>query len=87
MQKNIRCLSQRKTSIGTGGRNLKKKNKIATAGFWLMLFTMVLGIATNGGLGTIMNFLHLPSFVVTFGGAFYKFVGNVSYFYLFTWYI
>ena len=50
---------------------MKKKNKIATTGFWLMLFTMILGIATNGGIGTIMNFLHLPSFLVTFGGAFF----------------
>ena len=27
------------------------------------------GIATNGGMQTIVNFLHLPSFIMTVGGA------------------
>lgn len=50
---------------------MKKTNRIATAGFWLMLAAIIFGIATNGGLSTIVNFLHLPSFLVTFGGAFF----------------
>ena len=49
---------------------MRKTNIIATFGFWVMLLAIVFGIATNGGLATIMNFLHLPSFIVTFGGAF-----------------
>ena len=49
---------------------MRKTNVFATAGFWIMLAAIVFGIATNGGLATIMNFLHLPSFIVTFGGAF-----------------
>ncbi|MBE5952307.1 MAG: motility protein A [Lachnospiraceae bacterium] len=36
-----------------------------------MLVTIFFGIATNGGLRTILNFIHLPSFIVTFGGAFF----------------
>lgn len=51
--------------------DVKNKNMIATVGFWFMLLTMILGIVTNGGLGTIRNFLHIPSFLVTFGGAFF----------------
>ena len=50
---------------------MKKTNVIAVTGFWLMLGAIVFGIATNGGLKTIGNFLHLPSFLVTFGGAFF----------------
>ena len=50
---------------------MKRTNIIATAGFWLMLGAIVFGIATNGGLSTIMNFIHLPSMIVTFGGAFF----------------
>lgn len=49
---------------------MRKTNVIATLGFWVMLAAIVFGIATNGGLSTIMNFLHLPSFIVTIGGAF-----------------
>lgn len=50
---------------------MKRTNVIATMGFWLMLFAIVFGIATNGGLVTVVNFLHLPSFLVTVGGAFF----------------
>ena len=50
---------------------MKKTNIIATTGFWLMFLAIVFAIATNGGLRTIMNFLHLPSFLVTIGGAFF----------------
>ena len=50
---------------------MKKNSIIATIGFWLMLAAIVFGIATNGGLNIIMNFLHLPSFLVTVGGAFF----------------
>lgn len=50
---------------------MKKTNVIATMGFWLMLGAIVFGIATNGGLATIKNFIHFPSFLVTVGGAFF----------------
>lgn len=48
-----------------------KKNRAAIMGF-IFCFTMITyGIASNGGLGTIRRFLHFPSAVVTFGGAFF----------------
>lgn len=50
---------------------MKRTNIIASTGFWLMLAAIVFGIATNGGLQTIWNFLHFPSFLVTVGGAFF----------------
>ena len=50
---------------------MRKTNVIATTGFWLMLAAIVFGIATNGGLQTILNFIHFPSFLVTVGGAFF----------------
>lgn len=48
---------------------MKKANWIATVGFWMMLAAIIFGIATNGGLKTILNFIHIPSMIVTFGGA------------------
>lgn len=48
---------------------MRKRNIIATAGFWLMFVAIVFGIATNGGIKTILNFIHVPSMIVTFGGA------------------
>lgn len=48
---------------------MRKRNMIATTGFWMMCFAIVYGIATNGGLKTIMNYIHVPSMIVTFGGA------------------
>ncbi len=48
---------------------MRKRNMIATTGFWMMFVAIVFGIATNGGLKTIVNFIHVPSMIVTFGGA------------------
>lgn len=45
-------------------------NMASITGFILCLVVILSGIATNGGLGTIVTFLHLPSALVTFGGAF-----------------
>lgn len=50
-------------------QTMRKRNVIATTGFWMMLVAIVFGIATNGGLKTIVNFIHVPSMIVTFGGA------------------
>ncbi len=44
-------------------------NVASVAGFILCLGIIITGIATNGGIGTIMNFIHVPSMLVTFGGA------------------
>ena len=48
---------------------MKKPNSSTIPGF-ICCFGMVLfGIATNGGIKTILSFIHFPSMVVTFGGA------------------
>ena len=46
-----------------------KMNRAAISGFISCFGMIIIGIATNGGIGTIKNFLHLPSAIVTFGGA------------------
>lgn len=46
-----------------------KLNKASTTGFALCFLAIIFGVATNGGIETIVNFLHLPSLIVTVGGA------------------
>lgn len=48
---------------------MRSLNRAGLAGFALCFLAILFGIATNGGIGTIVNFLHLPSFLVTVGGA------------------
>lgn len=38
-------------------------------GFGLCFIAILFGIATNGGIGTIKNFIHLPSLIITLGGS------------------
>ena len=49
VQYNLKLMKHRR-------HHMKKANGIATTGFWLMLAAIIFGIATNGGLKTIMNF-------------------------------
>lgn len=44
-------------------------NKASMTGFMFCFAAILIGVATNGGIKTISNFLHLPSFIVTMGGA------------------
>ncbi|MGN0513277.1 MAG: motility protein A [Lachnospiraceae bacterium] len=46
-----------------------KLNKVGLTGFLMCFMAIVFGIATNGGIRTVVNFLHIPSFIVTVGGA------------------
>ena len=46
-----------------------KLNKAAFTGLIMCFMAILFGIATNGGIGTLLNFLHLPSFILTAGGA------------------
>ena len=46
-----------------------KLNSAAFTGFLLCFVAIVFGIVTNGGIGAILNLIHIPSFIVTFGGA------------------
>lgn len=44
-------------------------NRAGITGFFMCFMAIIFGVATNGGIQTIVNFLHLPSFIVTAGGA------------------
>lgn len=46
-----------------------KLNSAAFTGFLLCFAAIIFGILTNGGIEAIMNLIHFPSFIVTFGGA------------------
>ncbi len=46
-----------------------KLNKAGMMGFFLCFMAIIFGVATNGGLSTIVQYLHLPSFILTVGGA------------------
>lgn len=44
-------------------------NRAGMTGFMMCFMAIIFGVATNGGIQTITNFIHLPSFIVTVGGA------------------
>ena len=44
-------------------------NRAGITGFMMCFMAIIFGVATNGGIRTIINFIHLPSFIVTVGGA------------------
>lgn len=44
-------------------------NRAGVTGFLMCFMAIIFGVATNGGIRTIINFIHLPSFIVTVGGA------------------
>ena len=44
-------------------------NRAGITGFMMCFMAIIFGVATNGGIQTIVNFIHLPSFIVTVGGA------------------
>ena len=48
---------------------MRKVNKAAFTGFILCFTAIVFGIATNGGIETVINLIHFPSFIVTVGGS------------------
>lgn len=50
---------------------MKRMNISALTGFLCCFGMIITGIATNGGIRTIFNFIHFPSMLVTFGGAFF----------------
>lgn len=48
---------------------MKKINISALSGFLCCFAMIITGIATNGGIQTILNFIHIPSMLITFGGS------------------
>ncbi len=50
---------------------MSKKNLVAITGFMLCAAMIIYGIASNGGIQTLPRFMHGPSAIITFGGAFF----------------
>lgn len=48
---------------------MAKLNRASISGFISCFGMILVGIVTNGGIRTIVNFIHLPSAIITFGGA------------------
>ncbi|MBQ8627700.1 MAG: MotA/TolQ/ExbB proton channel family protein [Agathobacter sp.] len=48
---------------------MRKMNNAAFTGFLLCFVAIIFGIVTNGGVRAISNLVHIPSFIVTCGGA------------------
>lgn len=48
---------------------MAKLNRASISGFISCFGMILVGIVTNGGIRTITNFIHLPSAIITFGGA------------------
>ena len=57
-----------------------KLNITGITGLWLCFAAIIFGIATNGGIGTISNFIHIPSFIVTVGGSLFAVLATVDSF-------
>ena len=49
---------------------MKKLNISVLMGFVSCFGMIIFGIASNGGIRTILNFVHIPSMIITFGGSF-----------------
>ena len=47
-------------------------------GLILCLTAIIFGIATNGGIGTLANFVHIPSLIVTVGGASFALLASME---------
>lgn len=50
---------------------MRKANYSVIIGFVLCFSMIIFGIWSNGGLGTVINFIHIPSMIITFGGTFF----------------
>lgn len=48
---------------------MRKLNTASLVGFLMCFAAILFGIASNGGIATINNFIHFPSLLVTLGGS------------------
>ncbi len=55
-------------------------NKAGTAGLILCFCAVLFGVATNGGLASIVNYIHIPSLIVTGGGAMFAVLATADSF-------
>lgn len=50
---------------------MKRTNFSSSTGFIFCFMMILIGIGTNGGISSIGGFIHGPSLIITFGGAFF----------------
>lgn len=50
---------------------MRRLNYVSLFGFIMCFVSILIGIASNGGIVTVRNFIHIPSLMVTMGGAFF----------------
>ncbi len=55
-------------------------NKAGLTGFMMCFIAILFGIASNGGIETIVNFLHIPSFFITAGGVLFAVMTTADFF-------
>lgn len=48
---------------------MRKINFVSLAGFTMCFMAVIFGVASNGGILTLKNFIHFPSLLVTVGGS------------------
>lgn len=59
---------------------MKKINIAGITGFFLCFVAIIFGVATNGGIRTLVNYLHLPSLILTVGGALFAVLATADSF-------
>lgn len=59
---------------------MKKINFAGVIGLVLCFAAIIFGIATNGGIKTLMNFVHVPSLIVTLGGSLFAVLATADSF-------
>lgn len=59
---------------------MKSINKAGVSGFLLCFTAILFGVASNGGIGAVIKYLHLPSFFVTVGGALFAVLSTADSF-------
>lgn len=59
---------------------MKKMNFAGMMGLGLCFVAILFGIATNGGIRTIKNFVHIPSLIITVGGSMFAVLATADSF-------
>ena len=59
---------------------MRKMNTAGVTGLFLCFVAVLIGVAANGGISSIINYLHIPSFIVTVGGAMFAVLATADSF-------
>ncbi len=59
---------------------MKRINIAGITGFFLCLGAILFGVVTNGGIQTLVNYLHLPSLILTVCGALFAVLATADSF-------